>query len=221
MLSIAGFVPGMIDTSRRNGSTTPIVVIHGLAMAAWLVLYLTQTLLAATGRLNRHRRLGVAGGVFALVVVVSGVVTTLEAAGRGSYLSGDLVRFNAGFDFVGFMILPFGDVLVFGAFVAAAVLYRRKPDAHKRLMLFAIIGGLIAAPIVHIVGHFPVPPAAPPLLLLAMFCSSAIHDKLSRRKVHPVSWFAPIVIIAFVVARNMLLANSTVWHDFVAWWVGL
>jgi hypothetical protein len=175
-------------------------------------------LLAATGRLRQHRRFCAAGGVLAVLVVVSGVVTTMEAARRGTDLSGDLERSLAGPDFVGYMILPFGDVLLFGAFVAAALLWRRRPDTHKRLMLFAIIGGLIAAPIVHIGGHFSPPAPVLPMLLLGLLCSSAIHDLISRRRIHPVSWLSPVVIIGFIVARNIVIANSRRWHDFVAWW---
>jgi hypothetical protein len=119
------------------------------------------------------------------------------------------------------MILPFGDILLFGAFVTAAVLYRRRPEAHKRLMLFAIIGGLLAAPIVHIVGYFSVTNPAPLWLLVGLYLSSAVYDVVSRRRVHPVSWIAPFVIVGFVIARNVLVANTRVWHNVVAWWTDL
>ena len=216
-----GFAPGIIDPTRRNGSTTPIVVLHGLSAAAWLGLYLAQTLLVAAGRLRQHRRLGIGGGVLSALVVVSGVVTTMEAAGRGTDLSGDLERWNNGFDFVGAMILPFGDILVFGAFVAVALLFRRRPDAHKRLMLFAIIGGLIAAPAVHIVGHFAVSGVLVPVVVLGCLVSSAVHDFISRRSIHPVSWIAPVVIIGLSIARGALVGSTTVWSDFVSWWISV
>lgn len=221
LLTIVGFAPGIIDPSRRNGSTTPIVLLHGLSTAAWLGLYLTQTLLAASGRLRQHRRFGMAGGVLSALVVVSGVVATMEAARRGTDLSGDLERWTNGFDFVDAMILPFGDILVFGAFVAVALLFRRRPDAHKRLMLFAMLGGLIAAPAVHIVGHFAVSGVLAAVVVLGSLVSSAVHDLISRRSIHPVSWIAPVVIIGLSIARGALAGSTTVWRDFVSWWISM
>jgi hypothetical protein len=218
VVSVVGFAPGLIDPSRRLGPVTPLVALHGIATFAWLILYLVQVLLAATRRVVFHRRLGVWNAGLAGVVVVSGLVTTLEAARRGQDLSGDIVRFNGGRDFVNSMILPFTDILVFGAFVAAAILARRRPDAHKRLMLFALIGGLIAAPLVHIVGHFP-DAGGVMLLALGLLVSSAVHDMVTRGRVHPVSWMAPVLIFLFLNVRRAVLWNSQLWHDAVNWWI--
>jgi hypothetical protein len=85
-------------------------------------------------------------------------------------------------------------------------------------MLFAIIGGLIAVPVVHIGGHFSPPAFLPPMLLLGLLCASWMHDLISRRRIHPVSWLSPVVIVGFIVARNLVTTNSRRWHDFVAWW---
>ena len=67
-----------------------LAMVHGLSMLAWLALYWTQTILAATGRLANHRRHGLLAVVLATVTVVSGVLVTLEATRRGVDLSGDL-----------------------------------------------------------------------------------------------------------------------------------
>jgi hypothetical protein len=219
-LSIVGFVPGMLDTPRRSGPLTWLVAIHGLTMAAWLALYLTQTILAARGQIRRHRKLGTAGACLAAVIVISGVVTTFAAAGRGFDLSGDLVRFDTANDFIALMILPFGDGLLFGVFVAAALVCRHRPAIHKRLMFFTIFGTLMGAPIAHIVGHFDPPAFVPTLIILPPLLASAVNDKIVHGRVHPVSWIAPLALVAFNVGRNMFVTNTSVWHEFVKWVVG-
>jgi hypothetical protein len=217
VVALAGFLPGIVDPSRRNGPMSVLVVVHGLSMLAWLALYLTQTILAATGRLASHRRHGLFAIVLATVAVVSGIFATLEAARRGADLSGDLVRWSGQPDFVAAMILPFGDILLFGGFVTAALLYRRRPEAHKRLMYFAIVGGFLAAPLVHIIGHFGASPAIM-WTIGALLIASGIHDKIVRGRVHPVSWIAPPLIVASNVARSVVVASTNVWHDFVDSW---
>jgi hypothetical protein len=217
VVSLVGFLPGIVDPSRRNGPMSVLVLVHGLSVFGWLALYLIQTILAATGRLADHRRHGLLAVVLATVSVVSGIFATLEAARRGVDLSGDLVRWSGESGFVASMILPFGDILVFGGFVTAALLYRRRPETHKRLMYFAIVGGFMAAPLVHVMGHFAAPPGIM-IVVPALLLASGIHDKIVRGRVHPVSWIAPPLIIVLSMARNIILSSSRVWQDFVGWW---
>jgi hypothetical protein len=190
VLSIVGFLPGIVQTPRRTAPMTPLVALHGLTMAAWLVLYLTQTILVTRGQVRLHRRLGAAGACLAAVIVVTGTITTFVAASRGFDLSGDLVRFDTANDFIALTILPFGDGLLFGLFVAAAILYRNRPAIHKRLMYFAIVGTLMGAPLSHIVGHFNPPAFVPALVFLLPLIASAVNDKVVHGRVHPVSWLA-------------------------------
>lgn len=220
VVSLVAFLPGIIDPSLRNGPTNLLVVVHGLSVFGWLALYLTQTILAATGRLANHRRHGLVAALLTTVIVVSGVFVTLEAARRGADFSGDLVRWSQP-HFVDQLIFAFGDILIFGGLVTAALLYRRRPEAHKRLMYFAIVGGLIAAPFVHLVGHFAAPPAITSMGVVALLIASGIHDKVVRGRVHPVSWIAPPLIIAFALARTVLLSSTSVWPHFVGWWAAI
>src|ERR1700723_355259 len=54
---------------------TAMVHVHGLVMTAWILLFLTQTLLVAKGRTDLHRKLGVTGALLAVVVVALGIYT--------------------------------------------------------------------------------------------------------------------------------------------------
>src|SRR5215510_13587365 len=136
LLSVAGFGPSLVDPSKRNGPPTPLVIAHGVTTALFLLLFLTQAFLVASGRKAVHRRLGIAGAILALAVVVLGFITSIVNQRRGFDLSGDLARPGDGQPFTpGDVIFPLLIFFNFGVQVAAALWYRHRPEIHKRLML--------------------------------------------------------------------------------------
>ena len=48
-----------------------VMFLHGLAFTAWLALFIAQTQLIASHRVDLHRKLGVVGVLLALAVVIS------------------------------------------------------------------------------------------------------------------------------------------------------
>ncbi|HEX7946231.1 MAG TPA: hypothetical protein VF495_16300, partial [Phenylobacterium sp.] len=76
---LAGFVPDSLEKIDRvqAGTRPPFPLAlhaHAVLMGAYLVLLLLQTVLAATGRIARHRALGLAGMVLAPALVVAGFI---------------------------------------------------------------------------------------------------------------------------------------------------
>src|SRR6266566_7875846 len=61
-----------------------LVQLHGIVMTSWVVLFVTQVTLVATGRTRTHQRLGVSGAVLAVLIVIVGVLTGIAGAARGS-----------------------------------------------------------------------------------------------------------------------------------------
>src|SRR5215211_2420194 len=61
-------------------SLGPLLHLHGVIFTSWLVLLLAQTALVAANRTGLHRRLGVAGGALAALMVVVGSVTAVVRA---------------------------------------------------------------------------------------------------------------------------------------------
>src|SRR5262245_13982734 len=92
LISAIGFGPSIVDPTFRNGPPTALVIAHVISLTLWLLLFLTQAALVATGRTAVHRRLGIAGGVLATMVFVLGVVASIETTRRGRDLSGDIAR---------------------------------------------------------------------------------------------------------------------------------
>jgi len=107
--------------------------VHAVVMTGWPVLLAVQTSLIASHRVQWHRRVGVFGAVWAGLVVILGTVTTLHAAVREVRGHTHLAHIQ-----VFITTLDLLQMLLFAGFVTAAILLRRRPDYHKRLMLLTI-----------------------------------------------------------------------------------
>ncbi|MFT3792571.1 MAG: hypothetical protein QM741_16240 [Rudaea sp.] len=184
-----------------------LVHAHGLIMTAWIALFLTQTLLAATGRIGLHRRLGLFGAVLAVLIVVVGLCTTFTGTVREVHADPD--SRTAQFYLV---LLVFDPVilLVFGGLVAAAIALRKRGDWHKRLMLLATLC-LLGPPI----SRFDFLPDATSVFLAWDACVLAgpVIDTIRHRRLHPAfAWGVPI----FLLSEHLtyLFAKTQVWMQF-------
>lgn len=229
VISMVGFGPSIIDQSRRNASPSPLVIVHTIAAGAWLLLFLTQVTLVATKRIAVHRRLGLVGAVFAVIMIVLVYLVSIEEFRRGYDLSSDLTRVfippGLPLAFPGeALYVPLVVVLNFGVLVGAGLWWRHRPDIHKRLMLLAVLG-LAREPILHVVGHltryWPALQGSgnilDPLITILLLSVSAIYDRASQGRIHPVSVWVPLVLIAWLNAVPLVLQSSTAWREFSAW----
>ena len=225
LLNVIGFAPALLEPSGRKVALplTPLVAAHGIVSIAFLLLFLAQTTLVATGRRDIHRRLGIAGGLLALAFVVLGCLTVIENARRGFDLSGDLSFFPPpppGVSLESAIMSPLPGPLAFGILVGAALYWRHRPDVHKRLMLLAVIS-LIGTPIVHIVGHWPA--LQPWLFIIGIVSSaaalsvSAVYDWAVRRRIHPVSIWVPLVVFVFQTAFFPVIVPTAEWQSLTVW----
>ena len=186
-------------------STLPLFVhLHALVSTAWLLLLIAQAFLIAAGRVDIHRKVGAAGGALAIGLIVLGVLTALRGARDGWNPGGPF------HDSIGFLAASLGDVLVFAGFVATGVYYRRRSDVHKRLMLFATLGGLMWPAITRIPFVAPHPERMFGLLV-ALVVAVPVRDYLLRRRLHPASLWGAIVILASFPVR-VAVGNSVVWQ---------
>ena len=111
-----------------------LVMFHGIAMTAWVVLFLVQPLLIAGGSRKRHMMLGRVGAVLAIAMIVLGWRMGIQSA----RLTPPVVRIW-GVAPNQFLIVPLGTIVLFGLFVAAGVYYRRRPEIHRPMMLMATL----------------------------------------------------------------------------------
>lgn len=218
---IAGFGPGLVNTGRRLGPVSPMVILHGLVFTAWLVLFAVQSALIKTRKTGLHRRLGSVGALLAVLMVVSGYSTAISMVRRGYDLSGDL---NAAADPMIQLVFMLGDLLAFGLLVGLGVVFRRRADVHKRLMFLATVGGLMSAPLAHVIGHMPALRDKPAIILLPLgvfWASHAVYDRLSFGRIHPVSLWGAVAVFVWSNVRAAIIGPSAAWHQFGAWLAGL
>ena len=232
LLAFAGFGPSLIDHSRRFAPPNAMYVAHGATNLAWLVLFLAQATLVARGRLATHRRLGWAGPVILAAIIVWGFAIVIDGAFRQSDLSGDVTRlilrpgqppFTEAQSIAGIWG-PLGVLLNFTILVAAGVLFRHRPEVHKRLMVFALVPLGIES-LLHLsgnlVGRVPVSQGvlqgfwltASVLLLTAV----PIYDKVSKGRIHPVSVWIPVVFVAWTVVSNAVIFTSAPAFKLASW----
>jgi len=168
-----------------------MVHVHGLVMTAWVLLFVTQTLLIAKHRVDLHRKLGIVGVALAAVVLGLGVFT----------IANSIERQNPGANATLFMELFVAfdgiSLLVFAGLVLAGVIYRQRREIHKRLMLIAMISLLPPAygRLIANLTHDNVE-----LMVLGMMYATALSclllDAWRHRRVHPAFAIGSVLVIA-------------------------
>jgi hypothetical protein len=210
----AGFAPTYYLRPYFNTAPLmPLLHLHGFVFTSWLVLFVTQTTLVAAHRTDVHRRLGVAGGVIAVLMVLLGVTTALVRAKQGATPL-------PGISPLSFLVVPLGDMFVFPILVGAGFYFRRRPDVHKRLMLLATIS-ILAAAIARL--PFAIMRAGPPAffgLTDVFVLACVLYDLVTLRRVHRATALAGLFIVASQPLR-LMLGGTHAWLSFAAWLVGL
>lgn len=198
------YLAGMIH------ATLPSVIIHlhGAAFSCWILLLVAQTSLVAAGRVDIHRRLGVFGFLLACAMVVLGVLAGTDSLARGFA--------PPGLDAATFYVVPITDMLIFSTLVFFAFRNRSNPAAHKRFILVATIGLMIAA-----VARWPFAPVyrnpiAAALVTYVFLLLLVAYDLWSLRKVHRATLWAGIFLIVVQQIR-VPIAMTAPWHAFAAW----
>ena len=183
--------------------------LHGLVFTTWVLFFLVQTTLVATGRTYLHRRMGIAGAILAALVVVVGTTVAIMRAKTGTSPI-------PGVPPLGFLAIPFFDMVVFAILVGTALYFRRRLESHKRLMTLSMIT-LLAAPIARL--HFPMLPPGPPtffgladLFIVAML----VYDLSTRRRVHPATIWGGLLIVASQPLR-LMISGTPAWLTFASW----
>jgi len=184
-------------------SLAPILRLHGLVFTAWILLLLTQTSLVAAHRTDLHRRLGFAGAALAGLMVVIGLTAAIVSGRRDVAAGSD--------EALSFLTTPFADMLVFLALVVAAIGYRRRTEAHKRLMLLATISILDAA-----VARWPLALIGTSPYAFFVFTDVFIligiaYDVVSRRRVHPAYVWGGALIVASQPLR-LIVGQTEGWR---------
>jgi len=121
---VAGFSV-QLAMGRSSFSSPPLVHAHAIVFMGWVAIFLTQTILATSGRTGLHRRLGWVAAVWMIPMLVLGCAVTVAIVQRGG------VPFF--FRPLQFLIFDPVTLFAFAGLTIAAILLRRQTDWHRRL----------------------------------------------------------------------------------------
>jgi hypothetical protein len=215
---VAGFWQTFFFRDGGERALAPYLVVHGTAVAAWFVLFATQTLLVTSGQVALHRRLGVLGVVIAAAVVATSLFTIFQIVDhwRSQGIDVDARRGLIG-------LIVWGDLGALAAyllFLVRGLRKRRQGEAHRRLMLLASFA-IISPALIRVAG-LPAFAGVDGVLLtmgglLALALLLVAYDLVTLRRVHPETrWGAPAFLVVHLAPAFALPGTA-----LDAWLLGL
>jgi hypothetical protein len=184
-----------------------IIHIHGAVFSCWILLLVAQTSLVSAGRVDIHRRLGLAGFFLGCLMIVLGVAAATDSLARGA---------PAGRDPQMFYIVPLTNILLFAIFLYFAYRARRDPPTHKRFIYIAtvvLLGPAITRfPFAFVQGKSPLVALLADGFLLVLVA----YDLWSTRRIHRATLWAGALLI-FVQQTRFPVGKTAAWHAFAAW----
>ena len=204
-----GFSPTYFRAGMLNAPLpSPILHVHGAAFTLWMILFLVQSALISARRVAWHRSLGTIAFCLPPIMIVLGVVAAIDALKRGVHIGPLDPSVSLSIPLIG---ISWFTVLIYMAWQT-----RRRPDAHKRLILFSTIALCDAA-----LGRFPwykmgLPPAAGAVIGLGLLLLLVVaYDLFALHRVHRTTmWAAPITFA--VGALAVPIGMTSAWHSFAA-----
>jgi len=186
--------------------------IHGLVMTSWLMLFFVQVRLVAVHRTDLHRQLGAVGAVEAGLVLVVGTAVALS---QGHL---HLIENQASSEPpLVFLPVPLGVLLLFGVFVTAAILLRRRADYHKRLMALSCLS-LLPPGIDRLPLHFIDTADRLTLFGLNDLCvvMCLAYDTFKNRRLHPVWVWGGAMFVGLQIL-TLMMRDTAVWLRIAGW----
>lgn len=204
-----GFAPTYFQAGMlRAPLPSPILHVHGAVFTLWMLLFVVQAAFISARRVQWHRAFGTVAFCLPPVMIVLGVLAAIDALHRG-------VRIGP-LDPAISLAIPLIGIAGFTVVIYASWRARRRPDAHKRLILIATMGLVAAA-----FGRFPwdrvgLPPAAGAVTGLGVLLLILIaYELITLRRVHrSTMWAAPLVWLSVAVA--VPIGMTPAWHAFAA-----
>lgn len=192
-----------------------LMILHGIVFTAWMLLFIVQTRLIAANNVRAHMRLGAAGVGLAALVFAVGLATVIVSASATRPRGMGMASYQ-------FVFVPFFIIVTFAGLVMAAVLLRRRPQIHKRLMTLAMITVLppATARLINLFGgldHF--------LLLQTSFTAAfvtccVLYDWFKNRLLHPVYLVGGTLLVLSWPFR-VWFARTDAWGHVGRWMASL
>ena len=187
VLALAAFWDNLVSDVGQPSNSDPKMIVHAFFAASWMLTLVLQSIFVSTRNVRWHRKLGTAGFVAALGLIAS-TVYLFAAVWKGWGAMEPEVKANR-------ILLP-----AFAIFIVLGYLNRRRPEVHKRLILAGTLF-LLETNNARLYDTYLVPilpdavnrwDAIAYLVYLAgtwsaFYVSLFVYDRLTLRRVHPVS----------------------------------
>jgi hypothetical protein len=176
---------------------------HASAFTGWVAFYIFQSALVRTHNVKLHRTVGWFGAALGTFMVILGIWVSIV---MGRFDTNVLHEPGS----AEFLIVPWYDMLAFGTLFGLAILWRKKPELHRRLLFIATCCLLDAAfgRVDYIYFH-----ALFFVCLDGVIALGIVRDLLVDRRVHKVylAVMPPLMVAQYVVAHT--------WQTGAGWWV--
>jgi uncharacterized membrane protein len=202
---------------------TPLVHIHSAIFTAWTLFLVSQSYLAAKGRIRAHRAWGMAGIGLATAVFIMGTAVAIASLKyRMAIGPGDAARAS--------FIVAITNMVLFGGFFIAAMVNAKRSETHRRLIFLATIS-LLPAAISRITYYMakgsgpgmrptlgPAPPVIsqlmPHVLVVSVFIFAGIvYDWKTRGRPHS-AWLVGAAVILTALIIRAPLSDTGLWKGF-------
>lgn len=215
-VAFLGFAPTYwLPLAHRSLSASPVVHFHGFLFFTWTVFFAFQSWLAASGRIARHRALGIVGVSLATAMTIFGFLVSVHVMKHSAAFG----QTDAG---IAFSIVPFSGIAFFAVVFSLAIANVRQGEVHKRLMLLAGISLLDAAVARWFLTFLapPGPPGPPPvpvtiapaLVAYLLLVVAMVHDRRTNGRIHPVFVYGGLALVA-VKLLNWPISMTPGWHS--------
>ena len=213
IIVLVGFAPSYYLAGAIRAPLPSLAIhVHAMVFSCWTLLLIAQTSLTAVGRVDVHRRLGIAGFILAGSMLIVGAWAATDQLARGSHVRDPLA----------FYIFPLANVIAFAVLIVFAYRARFDSAAHKRLIIVASTA-LMTAPIArwHLHGFlhtraFGVSATTAERLSYIFILLLIAYDLWATRRVHRATVWAAAFLIAFQQLA-LYFGRTGVWHTFAGW----
>lgn len=199
---VAGFSL-QVAAGRSTFSAPLLVHAHAVVFMGWVFIYLTQSVLATSGGLALHRKLGWIAAVWMVPMLVLGCAVVVVMMQRGT------VPFF--FTPLQFFALDVFALVAFVGLMIAGIVSRRRTDWHRRLNFCAMtlllgpgIGRLLPVPLL-----IPFAFEAVTVVVLLFPIAGMVADVRRSGRIHP-AWHWGMATIMGYIAMTELFTHTPV-----------
>jgi hypothetical protein len=211
IVAFVGFAPRSLAIVSGTMRSPPLVVhLHAAVMASWVSLLAVQATLSLAGRLDLHRKWGLASLVVGPLVLMALIgVTIVRQNDAFGTPAGPIVN--------NILFVQIRSIVLFPTFFIWALRTRRTDlEMHKRMMLLATLM-LLDAAIARMTwlpyNEFPKSYLAVHLYLLLLLVPALLYDLIRRGRIHRAWVWGLALILPWVVGAEFVW-GSPWWREF-------